>query len=119
VVAAVPVSAGEAEPVVEFVPGDHKVDVRIGGKLFTSYRYADDLPKPALYPVDTPAATACSPPTPLGQGVFEEAWNPGRGKPLQLTLRPGEKAHFRYRVLVYDGRKTPRELEALYKEFAD
>ena len=32
----------------------HKVDVIIGGKLFTSYRYPADLEKPFLYPVYAP-----------------------------------------------------------------
>jgi hypothetical protein len=55
---------------------------------------------------------------PLGRGVFEAAHNPGKGEPLDLTLMPGEKAHFRYLVLVYDGRKTSADLTGLYKAFA-
>jgi hypothetical protein len=42
-------------PHVEFVKGDKKIDVMIGGKLFTSYRYGDELTKPVLYPVHTPS----------------------------------------------------------------
>ena len=39
---------------VKFVKGDHKVDVMIGGKLFTSYQYPTNMEKPYLYPVISP-----------------------------------------------------------------
>jgi hypothetical protein len=44
---------------VKFVADDKnkKVDVLIGGKLFTSYIYPDDLDKPVLYPVYTAKGT--------------------------------------------------------------
>jgi hypothetical protein len=48
-------AAAETAPQVEFVQGDKKIDVMIGGKLFTSYMYADKLTKPVLYPVHTPS----------------------------------------------------------------
>jgi len=48
-------AASAAAPQVEFVQGDKKIDVMIGGKLFTSYMYADELTKPVLYPVHTPS----------------------------------------------------------------
>lgn len=40
---------------VELVKGDNKIDVLIGGKLFTSYVFGDDLPKPVLVPVRSPS----------------------------------------------------------------
>lgn len=54
---------------------------------------------------------------PLGQGVFEAARNPGKGKPLAFSLEPGQKAHFQYRVLVFDGKKTKEQLDRQYAEF--
>jgi hypothetical protein len=42
-------------PQVEFVQGENKIDVMIGGKLCTSYMYGDELTKPILYPVHAPS----------------------------------------------------------------
>jgi len=49
-----------AEPKVEFVKGDGKIDVVIGGKPFSSYLYGDHLPKPVLVPVRTPSGIEVS-----------------------------------------------------------
>ena len=38
---------------VTFVQGDKKIDVMIGGKLFTSYLFDDKLTKPVLWPLVT------------------------------------------------------------------
>jgi cyanophycinase len=54
---------------------------------------------------------------PLGQGAFEASHHPDQAKSLGLTLKPGQKAHFQYRVLVYDGRRTRAQLEEEYKDF--
>lgn len=48
-------SGQNSGPKVEFVKGDNKIDVLIGGNLFTSYMYGDGLTKPVLYPVKTPS----------------------------------------------------------------
>jgi hypothetical protein len=40
---------------IEFVQGDKKIDCLIGGKLFTSFLYGDNLAKPALFPVNSPS----------------------------------------------------------------
>lgn len=40
---------------VEFVQGENKIDVLVNGKAFTSYIYKDELVKPILWPVTTPA----------------------------------------------------------------
>jgi len=42
-------------PKVEFIQGDNKIDVMIGGRYFTSYLYSDELTKPVLFPVHTPS----------------------------------------------------------------
>jgi len=52
---AVMVLAAQTKPKVELVKGANKVDVVIGGKLFTSYVYGDELAKPVLVPVRTPS----------------------------------------------------------------
>lgn len=39
------------------VPGQNKIDVVIGDKLFTSFLYPDSLEKPVLYPVNTASGT--------------------------------------------------------------
>jgi len=48
------------EAMVTFKKSDqqHKVDVLIGGKLFTTFMYPDTLEKPVLYPLTTAAGTA-------------------------------------------------------------
>jgi len=43
------------KPKVELVKGDDKVDVMIGGRLFTRYLFGNELPKPVLVPVRTPS----------------------------------------------------------------
>lgn len=40
---------------VELVQGDSKIDVKIDGKLVTTYLYKADMTKPVLYPVYTPS----------------------------------------------------------------
>ena len=45
----------KSAPKIEFVKGKDKIDVVIGGELFTSYMYSRTLTKPVLYPVKTPA----------------------------------------------------------------
>lgn len=57
----------------------HKVDVRIGGELFTSYRWPDSVYKPILYPILTAEGTPIT-----------------RGFPI--TARPGERQDHRHQV---------------------
>jgi len=54
------IPAQAAEPTVEFVKNDGRIDVVIGGNLFTSYRHGDNLPKPVLVPVRTPSGIEVS-----------------------------------------------------------
>ena len=49
-----------AVPKVEFVKGQDKISVMIGGKLFTSYVYGNDLPKPVLVPIRSPSGIEVS-----------------------------------------------------------
>jgi methane monooxygenase PmoA-like len=48
-------SSCAAAPKVELVQGKDKVDVKIGGKLFTSYLYSLTLTKPSLWPLHSPS----------------------------------------------------------------
>jgi len=40
---------------IKFVQDTNKIDILIGGKQFTSYRYGSELTKPILYPVKSPS----------------------------------------------------------------
>ena len=44
-------------PKVKFIQGDHKIDVLIGGKLFTTYQYPTNMEKQYLYPVYSPSGS--------------------------------------------------------------
>lgn len=57
---ALPCPAERAGSKVEFSKGDGKIDVMIGGELFTSYLYGEDLPKPVLVPIRTPSGIEVS-----------------------------------------------------------
>ncbi len=53
-----------------------KIDVEINGKLFTSYRWQDNICKPVLYPVLTSAGTAITRGFPINPKVGERADHP-------------------------------------------
>jgi hypothetical protein len=57
---------------------------------------------------------------PLGQGDFQRQSKYKKNPviPLRLTLKKGEKTHFRFLVVVYEGIKTKEDLERRFKEFA-
>lgn len=55
---------------------------------------------------------------PLGQYVFETARGVPNAKPFRLTLKKGESALFRFRVILYDGLRSAEEIAARYKLFA-
>jgi len=55
---------------------------------------------------------------PLGQYVFETATGNKDAKPLNLTLQPGQSAHFAFRMLIYDGKRTPEQLEKIFDDYA-
>ena len=47
--------AGAAQPKIDIVKGNNKIDVVIADKPLTSYVYGDDMTKPILVPVRTPS----------------------------------------------------------------
>jgi hypothetical protein len=56
---------------------------------------------------------------PLGQGDFQRQ-SPYKKNPiipLNLTLREGESVHFRFLVIIYQGRRTAKDIENRFKEF--
>lgn len=55
---------------------DRKVDVRIAGQLFTSYRYPENIKKPVLYPLITPEGTKITRKFPLEPSVGERVDHP-------------------------------------------
>jgi hypothetical protein len=58
---------------------------------------------------------------PLGQGDFQRQrprqYQKNKVIPLRLTLEPGEKAHFRFLVIVYEGIRTKEQMEERFKAF--
>jgi hypothetical protein len=58
---------------------------------------------------------------PLGQGDFQRQrprqYRKNKPIPLRLTLEPGEKAHFRFLVIVYEGTRTKEQMEERFKAF--
>jgi len=73
-----------SDKAVTFVekPAENKVDVMVGGKLFTSYYWPTDVYKPILYPVNTAAGTTIT-----------------RGFPIQP--RAGERSDHRHQVGIW------------------
>jgi hypothetical protein len=59
---------------------------------------------------------------PLGQGDFQKGqpkeYRKNKVIPLRLTLAPGETAHFRFLVIVYEGIRTQQQIEERFREFA-
>ncbi|MEJ2701972.1 MAG: PmoA family protein [Sedimentisphaerales bacterium] len=60
---------------------------------------------------------------PLGQGDFQRQmprqYRKNKVIPLRLTLGPGETAHFRFLVIVYEGFRTKEQIEKRFKEFVE
>ncbi len=48
-----PASAKKKKFSLVEIPSENKVEVRIDGKLFTSYMYPDNIAKPVLWPINT------------------------------------------------------------------
>lgn len=61
---------------VKFVKGDQKIDVMIGGKLFTSYQYPSNMEKPYLWPVYAPNGSVVTRGFPLAPGPKERVDHP-------------------------------------------
>jgi len=56
---------------------------------------------------------------PLGQAAFQQGTGVADPTPLELTLEPGASARFRFLVVVYEGARTPAQLEAQFQAFAN
>jgi hypothetical protein len=54
---------------------------------------------------------------PLGQLDFEKALGAPEPKPFNLRLRPGEKALFKYRIVVYEGDFDQAKTQRLYDDY--
>jgi hypothetical protein len=56
---------------------------------------------------------------PLGQGDFQRQskYKKNPVLPLRLTLKKGQKAHFRFLVIVYEGIRTTEQLEERFRQF--
>lgn len=56
---------------------------------------------------------------PLGQGDFlrQSKYKKNPVLPLNLTLKQGESIHFRFLVIIFDGRRTSQEMEKTFKDF--
>jgi hypothetical protein len=57
---------------------------------------------------------------PLGQGDFQRQskYKMNPVLPLHLTLKQGQKVHFRFLVVVYEGIRTTEQMEERFREFA-
>jgi predicted dehydrogenase len=55
---------------------------------------------------------------PLGQLAFQKGRQKDNPQPLNLVLKPGETAHFAFRVVIYEGPRTREELEQQFHQFA-
>ncbi|MDT8302061.1 MAG: PmoA family protein [Sedimentisphaerales bacterium] len=58
---------------------------------------------------------------PLGQGDFQRQskYKKNLVQPLHLTLKKGQKAHFRFLVVVYEGIRTTGQMEKRFREFVE
>jgi len=58
---------------------------------------------------------------PLGQGDFQRQskYKKNPVLPLRLTLKPGESAHFRFLVIVYEGIRTKEQMEERFRDFTE
>ena len=72
------VSFAMAQPKIKLVSkvAEKKVDVLIGGKLFTSYIYPDNIKKPVLWPVITAGGNEITRQFPLKNKAGERADHP-------------------------------------------
>lgn len=55
---------------------------------------------------------------PIGQSVFQEILKVENPQPFNLTVEPGEAAHFEYRLLIYDGTRTKEQLDQQFSNFS-
>jgi len=58
---------------------------------------------------------------PLGQADFQRQskYKKNPAQPLRLTLKQGQKVHFRFLVIVYEGIRTHEQMEKRFREFVE
>jgi len=54
---------------------------------------------------------------PLGQEMFQQTRKVENPEPFALKLEPGEKVIFKFRLLVYDGARTPEQIEKISQQY--
>ena len=55
---------------------------------------------------------------PLGQYVYQKSRGEKNPQRLNLTLEPGKTAHFGFRMIIYEGRKTKEQLDKQFDRFS-
>jgi hypothetical protein len=55
---------------------------------------------------------------PLGQMDFLKGRNVPNPQPLNFTLQPGQSALFKFRMIIYEGLRSPEQIEQQFKYFA-
>ncbi len=55
---------------------------------------------------------------PLGQYAFQKSHKVDNPKPFSLSLDKGERAPFKFRVIIYDGPRTKQQLDDEFKKYA-
>jgi hypothetical protein len=57
---------------------------------------------------------------PLGQGDFQRQsrYKKNPVLPLHLKIKQGQRVHFRFLVIVYEGLRTKEQMEHRFREFA-
>ena len=55
---------------------------------------------------------------PLGQYAFQKSKKVADAKPFGLKLKRGEKAPFKFRVIIYDGSRTKEQIDAEFEKYA-
>lgn len=56
---------------------------------------------------------------PLGQYAFQRSHKVEDAKPFNLTLKQGQTAPFKFRVIIYDGERTAQQLDREFKIYAE
>ena len=54
---------------------------------------------------------------PLGQYAFQKSHRAENPKPFNLTLDKGERASFKFRVIIYDGPRTKQQLDSEFRKY--
>lgn len=55
---------------------------------------------------------------PLGQYAFQKSRKEPDPKPFNLTLKKGQTAQFKFRVIIYDGNRTKQQLDNEFEKYA-